>query len=357
MDKESQILLEEPSPCTDVRAIVEDDGESIYFYLYGPLDADDYPAGLDNEHFSPLRTCWISSKRQTFQKDVTPILERMREGKSPIVPEQFCKADAYNGIDASKLELVWFEEGDAAALLHKGKIVGVIPTWGVLPDGRHGYSAALSTPFLDFLPIEQMPQEMHQRIAKASKFWKSWLEDGVEERFFNSYYQSLKAAFGGKDATEQKLIENGRWPPKVVNIFEHSDVTIFATVGTSILAQPRVEVFTENPQPYRRIELAMLLPTQLVHEISIEPIIALLQNLAFAPWDKLIWFHDTHKISYPLDFLSQKNGENFTALALTKEIPNMKNQNIVNPTFASYQNDPVTLLWITPIIESERTNS
>ena len=101
----------------------------------------------------------------------------------------------------------------------------------------------------------------------------------------------------------------------------------------------------------------MMLPTKLVHEISVEPIVALLQNIAFAPWDMLIWFHDKHKISYPLDFLPGENGEKLTALKFTKEIPSMTNHSIVNPQLASYQNDPVTLLWMTPITESELASS
>jgi len=348
METQSQILLEEPSPCTDVRAIVEDDGESIYFYLYGPLDTASPPAGLDATNFSPLRSCWIGNKKQVVAPksdayEVMPVLERLREGKSPLVPAQFCKACSHNEIDASKLELVWFEEGEAAALLHDGKVVGVIPTWGALPKGKLSYSAALSTPFFDFLPLEEMPQEMHTRITRAAQFWKSWLSEDIEERFFTSYNKALEASFG--EPTEQRLLESERWPPKIVSIFEKPDVCTFVTIGTSILAQPRVELFTEDPKPYRRIELAMMLPTKLIQEITVDPIITLLQNLAFAPWEMLTWFHDTHKISYPLDFLPSKNGEKFTGLSLTKELPG-----IVNPKFAPYQNDPVTLLWITPTV-------
>ena len=76
-DERSKILLEAQSPACDITAFVEDDGEAIYFYLYGPQEV--IPQGMDPESFIPVRTCFVTNKKHVPEGqgfEVAPILSR-----------------------------------------------------------------------------------------------------------------------------------------------------------------------------------------------------------------------------------------------------------------------------------------
>src|SRR5258708_7260869 len=131
-DEKSKIILEAQSPACDITAFVEDDDETLYFYLYGPQGA--IPQGMDPESF---------------------------------VPVQFCNNSTPSDLNPNELEVVFLEEGDSAALFYQNKIIAVIPSWGATVDGTLGYSAELSSEFMNTKPLAEMPKELLTRIHAA----------------------------------------------------------------------------------------------------------------------------------------------------------------------------------------------
>ena len=57
-------------------------------------------------------------------------LAAMQSGEAPRMPLAYVSHDPEGmTLDAGQLSIVWFEEGDAAALLEGGQIIAVIPGW------------------------------------------------------------------------------------------------------------------------------------------------------------------------------------------------------------------------------------
>jgi hypothetical protein len=54
----------------------------------------------------------------------------MRDGSPPLLPRRYCKHPEGAALPAAEdLEIVWFEEGNGAALLERGEPLTVIPPW------------------------------------------------------------------------------------------------------------------------------------------------------------------------------------------------------------------------------------
>lgn len=124
---EPQILAESWSPCCQIQAFVEESDTCCYFYLW-------FHAGTENAY---MRSCWICNVGKAPDRiDV----DAMEYGRAPAMPEEYVKHDA-GGIrlDRDKLSIVWFEEGDAAALLEGDTLICVIPGWSGY-QGFNGYS-------------------------------------------------------------------------------------------------------------------------------------------------------------------------------------------------------------------------
>src|SRR5436309_9496379 len=103
----SQNLIEEMSPFGNIVAYAQDDGRTVYFYLFF-RDADEG----SQEQF---RTCWVRNRERApseFNR------EAMIQGHPPLMPARFCRSPAAGSpLDGNALKIVWFEEADAAALL------------------------------------------------------------------------------------------------------------------------------------------------------------------------------------------------------------------------------------------------
>ena len=111
------VLLEEWSPVCSIQAVVEDNGQAVYFYLW-------VNPGSEN---AEIRNCWICN-RVPAMEDMD--YEAMKMGMAPRMPRAYVTHDS-EGIclDREKLSLVWFEEGDGAALYEDGRMIAVIPGW------------------------------------------------------------------------------------------------------------------------------------------------------------------------------------------------------------------------------------
>lgn len=139
-------------------------------------------------------------------------------------------------------------------------------------------------------------------------------------------------------------IDGGNWPPKAMLRIPTSHGVVLITIGVSLLPQPNVEMHTETPELLRRIELAALLPTDWSNE-AINRFAEYLSGQTSLPWTKSTWLGVGHTM--PCD--SWRNEEFAFALleASVGDLPTM----ILGPIF----DDPVNVLWMTPISEEERT--
>ncbi|MDE6221879.1 MAG: suppressor of fused domain protein [Lachnospiraceae bacterium] len=100
-----KILLEEWSPVCNIQAFVEETDKCCYFYLWVKPGMDD----------AVMKSCWICN--------VTPApeeldVEAMKQGIAPAMPGAYVSHDIGGmKLDADLLKIVWFEEGNTAALL------------------------------------------------------------------------------------------------------------------------------------------------------------------------------------------------------------------------------------------------
>ena len=132
------VLLEEWSPVCSIQAVVEDNGQAVYFYLW-------VNPGSEN---AEIRNCWICN-RVPAMEDMD--YEAMKMGMAPRMPRAYVTHDSAGiCLDREKLSLVWFEEGDGAALYEDGRpgISGIFPIrkgYGALCLGASGGAACSGT--------------------------------------------------------------------------------------------------------------------------------------------------------------------------------------------------------------------
>lgn len=116
------VLLGEISPHNNKQAVVDDDHDVVVFYL----------VGLQNSGFG-MRSCWVRNlKPAPAELDV----RAMRDGKPPLLPEPNCiHKDSAPPLIPDQLRIVWFEEGDGAALFEGDEALAIIPGW----SGQNGF--------------------------------------------------------------------------------------------------------------------------------------------------------------------------------------------------------------------------
>ncbi len=68
----------------------------------------------------------------------------------------------------------------------------------------------------------------------------------------------------------------------------------------SIFHSPVSELYTENPEQFRRIELGMAVDKAILREVPIEKIGQFISSIAAMPWDQLCWFGHGHTLQSEL---------------------------------------------------------
>src|SRR5215469_7217102 len=120
----AEILVENTSPYESRRMVVECDGITTAAYL--------------NDESSPIAAVWIANHQPA---PPTTDLSRLNSGRAPVMPVAHTKHPAGRApLDSDSLTVVWFEEGDGAAVLENGQLLAVIPGWADMTKGMPGYS-------------------------------------------------------------------------------------------------------------------------------------------------------------------------------------------------------------------------
>lgn len=316
---EPTIVLEDLSPHGTLKAIVEDDGRVVTFYLW---------AGGD--HYFGMRACWVCNRReapQLLDKDA------MREGTAPMLHRDACAHPS--GMERPRdLRVTWLEEGDGAALLDEKGILCIIPGWSGI-NGFHGYAreCTAQSPICWPLPPDDT---LRNRIEKSDRFWKRWSGNAPWADFKASLSSSWQRALG--PVIHEVDISQDVFPPRVVQHFRRDGHAVAATIGLSIRRQPRVEMAMKDPSRAVRIELACAVDD----ETLLAPITLWLRGTSGMPWNLFTWLGDGHT-------LPTTAVPGFPFMLLASDVPGA-------PSIALPDNEdgPRTALWVLPVTTEER---
>lgn len=368
---EPVVLLFQTSPFGTLDAIVQHDGKSVYFYLNQPARPTNQ-TGSGNQNKFGTRACWV---RNIQVGPLTLNEDEMRQGISPMLPRTQCiHRDAQPIPQSEQLSVVWLEEGNGAALIESlpdcaPVTLAVIPPWSGI-DGFHGYSSqcAIESPLC--WPMPDHPG-LNERIERAFEFWQRWGTNSGDPpnnetggpspgpdpfaELQPEILRALDAKFCAAEpapARKYYSIDGGQFPPRGLVRYQTSNEVLLATVGMSICPQPAVELFTDDPINYRRIELAIRLqfPEDSSNDsidIVIESVAKQLSGLASHPWKNFTWLGPGH--TCPLHNAAP-NCE--SALLARDQFVSVSEKDRVR--FPKFRNDPINLLWLIPITNLEQ---
>ncbi|QEG25221.1 suppressor of fused domain protein [Mariniblastus fucicola] len=324
----TQNILFETSPFGTLDGIVEHDGRVVYFYLNERPD----PAGNQPGKFG-TRACWV---RNLARGPMVLNKAEMAEGKIPMMPRNDCvDAELHQVPQSESLEIVWFEEGNGAALIEVDResntrtTLAIIPPWSGVED-FHGYAANCAHETALAWPLPEN-KAMQLRIDRAAEFWNSFTSEGSP---FASLQQQLVDAynkqFGEQNQKQYYAIDGGKFPPRGLLRYETESATILVTVGMSLCSQPAVELYVDQPSDLRRVELGVKISRQ-ASDANAELIDTAMQSIStFAayPWRNHNWLGPGHTIDW------SPSGSKAT-LVRDNELQ-----------LSSFRNDPIGLLWI-----------
>ena len=327
---QSDLLLEQISPHGNLKAFVEQDRRVAYLYLQGPKDS-----GFG------IKACWIRNLKPAPEELSA---EEMKVGIAPMLPAHYCADPKERApLDASRLSLVWFVEGDGVALLEDEEMIAAIPPWGGHQE-FNGYARDC---------IGQSPlcwklednTAMEQRIETAHNYWRKWTDNALLwDQIQNGFIYAYEGVLGKHD--RYFAIDGEVWPPKAMVNINSNGLSYYLSVGVSIRPQPQVEMYFDDPAQHRRIEIAACLDKQVNPETN-EAFAGYLSALTAMPWATITFLGHGHTIACDV-FANVDRMDHFTAIVLVENPPNA-------PSFdlPSVDDEPVKLLWAVPITESE----
>jgi hypothetical protein len=327
-----EVLLESMSPNGDVLAVVERDERACHFYLKG-----------DDASGFGLKSCWVRNFRPAPEElDVAG----MRAGLPPMLPRRNCAhPQGAPPLAAANLEVVWSEEGDAAALFEADEILAVIPTWSG-EKGFSGYARDCIEESTICWPLGSPAENVqHERYRRAAECWRAWSNGGVWEAFRDRMCNVLEGLVGKN--SNYYAIDGGAWPPKALLRVPTAEDVLLLTVGVSLRPMPRVEMHYEDPSPHRRIELAMCL-SRSVPDAAIKRIASYISAQTTLPWANHTFLGDGH--TFPPDIFGELS-DGRLSFALLQDRPSGAPDLPVPP----FRGDPITYLWMTPISAREQT--
>ncbi len=325
---ESKILLEEWSPVCNIQAFVERTDTSCYFYLWVKPGMED----------AVVKSCWICNvSAAPGELDV----ESMRQGIAPAMPVQYVLHDAGGmELDADKLKIVWFEEGNAAALLSEEELLCVIPCWSGY-QGFHGYSRYADGMAPCAWGLADALGTIGPRVARSQAFW-DWFE--YEPEYWKitqkTHMDALENFFG--PCQNYYAIDNEEFPPKALVRGGRDGVVYGITAGVSLIPMPGIELYdSQDYRTDRRMELGFAVVEQ--HEGLCNQMFSYLAAASAYPWQEETFFAHGHTVPY-------NRIEGFAAVLFVnpRMVPGLE-----MPDYKPCMEDPVNLLWVVPITEEE----
>lgn len=256
-------------------------------------------------------------------------------------------------LDPRRLSLVWFEEGDAVALLEDGRPLAIIPGWGGM-NGFFGYSihaVGEERPAWDLHPALE---GLWPRVEESIRYWEWRAREDSWPQIREAGLKHLEGILGPH--RQYWAADGGAFPPRAVVRFEHESfpgASLLCTLGMGAQRMPQVELYVEDPAPYRRIELALATYGDPGRAAGI------LSGAMRFPWQHATWLGVGHMSSYGPP--SAVPGE--SAILLLGEPPRQtieragRVHQVPAPNLGGLRDrsgDPVRYLWAVPITGEER---
>lgn len=238
----------------------------------------------------------------------------------------------------SELELVWFEEGDAVALLDGEGPLAVIPGWAGRDD-FYGYARyARGRSPLAWELTSDARGALETKIDESREFWAWRLSPQAWPEIRTTGLAFLESRIGPQDAVWP--IGNGSFPELIATRHHAVQEDLWVTVTTGMSAQRMagVEQYLEVPDGSTRIELAIAraAPDQAGAD--------LIAALATIPFGRCTWLGEGHTIggvpgSYPAF------GPDKAALMLTARPPSAPGYRLPDLDGLVRREGKVTYLW------------
>jgi len=291
------------------------------------------------------------------------IVPEMQQGLPLLLPRTHTLAREGTALpNADRLAVVWFEEGNGAALILQDdqqqteKVLAVIPPWSG-QEGFHGYAAECAVENEVCWPLPAH-EALTKRMSQANAFWKTFQQKDnpftlLQKSQLGSYRQRFLAlesaseiGVGDKvDGESYFSIDGGKFPPRGLVQYDLDDSIVIVTVGMSLLPQPMVELATEQPSQFRRVELGVRLPKDSVDETRLTKARNNVSQLAAYPWRNFSWIGAGHTCN----FVDVRDGCD-NALLVQDDFVRSE----VEQPLGDFRADPVNLLWLLPVQQAEQ---
>lgn len=242
-----------------------------------------------------------------------------------------------------QLQVVWFEEGDAVALVDGQGVLACVPGWAGT-DGFYGYARyARGQSPLAFELAADAQELLERKVAESAEFW-TWRGGQAWAQIRSTGLAHLDAAVGPQEVA---------WPlgdrlfPELIasrHRYRDHDLWVTATTGLSAQRMAGVEQYHDEPEAAARIELAIARTTP--DQVGAE----LLGALAQIPLGRCTWLGEGHTIggtpgAYPAF------GADKAALLLTASPPAAPDLPAPHLGGLERRGAPVTYLWVLVIDE------
>ncbi len=188
-------------------------------------------------------------------------------------------------------------------------------------------------------------RRLFDRIAQAEDFWRSWEDGKAWPQIRDSIVDAYESQIGVH--SNYYAIDGGNWPPKALLRIPILEDIVLVTAGMCIRPQPNVEMYTDDPGPYRRIELGMRLGPGCSDTLQ-QAAMRYLSGQTGYPWHAYSWLGHGH--TFPCDVIPPgPDGTLFPFVLLQREL---RAEGCV--LLPAYRGDRVSLLWMIPITKAER---
>jgi suppressor of fused protein SUFU len=350
----AKVVLSETSPYRSRTLVIESDRVSSAAYL---KDAQDRVIGA----------AWIANHRKGPQELDQA---RVEAGRPPALPATATKHPGGRpALDAAALEVVWFEEGDGAAVLESGEPICVIPVWSDVSRGIPGYSRDAITQSPYAYPLDSAIGDFGPRIRQAQAYWDWRVSESAWAGFQQSALGHLLGRLGpggqywhdvGRQwrtgAVSGDGADSAAAPMPLVGVSERPpragrDHAVLSTVGMSCQRMPTVELYKDDISAFTRIELAVATTLPSRRAGGVFPWLAQYPWRSvrwLSPGDVVTWDHESRP--FPLG-ASGSRGE---AVLLLDDPGRLAGPPAPDMSGFGFGGDPVTWLWLVPVTGKER---
>ncbi|GII80521.1 hypothetical protein Sru01_55030 [Sphaerisporangium rufum] len=319
----TDVILSDTSPYGSRAVTVESDGVASVAYLRDARDGIHGTVWLANHAPAPMD------------------LGRLAPGEPPLMPAGGTRFPGGTPpFTAAELTVLWFEEGDGAALYQNGELLAVIPGWAHPERGMPGYArdAVGESPLA--WPLAEAMEGLAPRIATARSYWEWRDGEGAWPSFQQFAMSHLDARLG--PAGRYWDIAGRRLPAVGITERPRDGHTVLSTVGMSCQRMPTVEQYAERPELLARIELAVATRGEGAEAAR------LFLWLARYPWHSVTWLGEGHTARWYREAASFPLGGGYQGVLLVDRPGGMPD--LSGFTFGG---DPVRWLWLVPLTEPE----